>query len=74
MTAVPARTCAGVGTIDDPADLPPAISRSALEKRCPECVETLDMFVTAYGAEPIWLSKPAAEAVCNRYPPPASSM
>jgi len=48
---VPARTCAGVGAIDDPADLPPAISRSALEKRCPRCVETLDMFVTAYGAE-----------------------
>jgi glucokinase len=48
---VPARTCAGVGAIDDPADLPAAISRSALEKRCPQCVETLNMFVTAYGAE-----------------------
>ena len=48
---VPARTCAGVGPIDDPTDLPPAISRSALEKRCAQCVETLDVFVTAYGAE-----------------------
>lgn len=48
---VPARTCEGVGTIDDPADLPAAISRSALQKRCPKCVEALDLFVTAYGAE-----------------------
>jgi glucokinase len=48
---VPARTCAGVGTIDDPADLPQAISRSALEKRCAQCEETLDLFVAAYGAE-----------------------
>ena len=28
-----------------------AISRAALEKRCPECVEALEMFVDAYGAE-----------------------
>ncbi|HEX9365453.1 MAG TPA: glucokinase [Vicinamibacterales bacterium] len=48
---VPARTCAGVGTVDDPADLPAAISRSALEKRCPRCEESLDLFVAAYGAE-----------------------
>ena len=48
---VPARTCAGVGTVDDPADLPAAISRSALEKRCAQCVEALEMFVAAYGAE-----------------------
>lgn len=48
---VPARTCAGLGAIDDPADLPAAISRAALEKRCPQCVASLDMFVTAYGAE-----------------------
>src|SRR5258708_6546474 len=48
---VPARTCAGVGTIADPADLPQAISRSALEKRCAQCVESLDLFVAAYGAE-----------------------
>src|SRR3954467_8684694 len=30
---VPARTCDGVGAMGDPADLPAAISRSALEKR-----------------------------------------
>ncbi len=48
---VPARTCSGVGVVDDPADLPAAISRSALEKRCPLCVEALEMFVAAYGAE-----------------------
>src|SRR6187549_794736 len=36
---VPARTCAGVGAVDDPADLPAAISRSALEKRCAKCEE-----------------------------------
>ena len=28
-----------------------AISRSALEKRCAECVEALELFVAAYGAE-----------------------
>jgi len=48
---VPARPCAGIGAIGDPADLPPAISQAALEKRCPQCVEALDMFVAAYGAE-----------------------
>ena len=48
---VPARLCAGVGTVDDPADLPAAINESALEKRCPQCVEALEMFIAAYGAE-----------------------
>ena len=48
---VPARTCDGVGTVDDPADLPAAISRSAMEKRCAKCVESLNLFATAYGAE-----------------------
>jgi glucokinase len=37
--------------IGDPADLPAAISRSALERRCPNCVEALELFVGAYGAE-----------------------
>ena len=34
-------------------EMPPAaaISRAALEKRCPDCVEALEMFVDAYGAE-----------------------
>ena len=32
-------------------DAPAAISAAALERRCAGCVETLDMFVEAYGAE-----------------------
>ncbi|HVZ24140.1 MAG TPA: glucokinase [Vicinamibacterales bacterium] len=47
----PARLCPGVGPLADPADLPAAISKSALEKRCPMCVEALELFVSAYGAE-----------------------
>ena len=47
----PSRTCAGVGPVEDPADLPAAISRSALERRCPRCEESLDLFISAYGAE-----------------------
>jgi glucokinase len=35
----------------DSADAPAAISAAAVERRCPGCVETLDMFVEAYGAE-----------------------
>jgi glucokinase len=35
----------------DAADAPAAISAAALERRCPGCVETLDMFIEAYGAE-----------------------
>jgi glucokinase len=37
----------------DPADQnsPPAITSAALERRCAGCVETLEMFVEAYGAE-----------------------
>lgn len=48
---VPAKTCAGVGVIADPADLPAAITRSAFEKRCAMCVESVELFVAAYGAE-----------------------
>jgi glucokinase len=48
---VPARTCAAVGTVGDPADLPAAISRAAMDKRCAQCEEALDLFVAAYGAE-----------------------
>src|SRR5207244_1892710 len=33
------------------ASAPAAISNAALERRCAECVETLDLFVGAYGAE-----------------------
>jgi glucokinase len=35
----------------DPGIAPSAISHAALERRCPQCVATLDMFVAAYGAE-----------------------
>jgi glucokinase len=48
---LPARTCDAVGRVDDPYDLPPAISSAALEGRCAKCRESLDMFVEAYGAE-----------------------
>jgi glucokinase len=37
------------GTPDD--DLPAAVSDAALGGKCPRCVEALDMFVSAYGAE-----------------------
>jgi glucokinase len=33
------------------ADAPAAITAAALDRRCPGCVETLDLFVDAYGAE-----------------------
>jgi glucokinase len=36
--------------LDDP-QAPAAISTAALEHRCAGCVETLDLFVEAYGAE-----------------------
>jgi glucokinase len=42
--------CAASVDLADPA-APAAISTAALERRCPGCVETLDLFVEAYGAE-----------------------
>jgi glucokinase len=48
---VPAKFCSGVGAGTDPADLPARISQAAMERRCPECVDALEMFVEAYGAE-----------------------
>jgi len=47
----PARLCEGVGQVKDFADLPARISKSAMEQRCDRCVEALDLFVSAYGAE-----------------------
>ena len=47
----PARLCEDVGEVDDLADLPARISAAAAEGRCARCVETMDMFVSAYGAE-----------------------
>ena len=38
-------------TVDDLADLPARISQAGMERRCPQCVEALDMFLSAYGAE-----------------------
>ena len=45
------QACRGVGADVKPADLPARISHAALEGRCEACVEALDMFVEAYGAE-----------------------
>jgi glucokinase len=47
----PARLCEGVGHVKDPSELPARISRAGIERRCPQCVEALDLFVSAYGAE-----------------------
>lgn len=45
------RACRVVGGGLDTAELPAAISTAALEGRCEQCAEALDMFVEAYGAE-----------------------
>jgi len=42
--------CTAAVDLESP-DAPSAISTAALEHRCSGCVETLDMFVEAYGAE-----------------------
>lgn len=46
-----ARTCEAVGPVKDLAELPPKITEAALKRTCDRCVETLDLFVSAYGAE-----------------------
>jgi glucokinase len=43
--------CAACPASTDEAHLPALISSAALEGRCPECVQALEMFVVAYGAE-----------------------
>lgn len=48
---MPSRLCAGVGDLGDSGDLPARITASAMAERCKRCVETLEMFVSAYGAE-----------------------
>jgi len=45
-----AQPCAAGVDVEDP-DAPAIISRAALDRVCPGCVETLDLFVEAYGAE-----------------------
>ena len=49
--ALHADGCAESNAAADPAEIPSLISRAALARRCPRCVETLDLFVSAYGAE-----------------------
>jgi glucokinase len=49
-TTIP-RTCEAVGHVTDIADLPRRITEAALAGACERCVETLDLFVSAYGAE-----------------------
>jgi glucokinase len=44
------RACDAVAGAD-PVEAPAQVSTSALEGRCPSCVEALSMFVEAYGAE-----------------------
>ena len=45
------RACRSIGRDVDPAELPAAITASALNGRCEQCAEALEMFVEAYGAE-----------------------
>jgi glucokinase len=42
--------CTANVNIDDP-DAPAAISLAAVERRCASCMEALDLFIEAYGAE-----------------------
>jgi glucokinase len=44
-------TCAAVGLVSDPSELPARITASALAGKCADCVEAVDLFVSAYGAE-----------------------
>src|SRR4029078_10387003 len=48
---LPRKLCSGVGAVTDPSELPALISHAALEQRCPECVDALQMFVAIYGSE-----------------------
>ncbi len=45
------RPCAACDVDADPAQAPSQITRAALERLCPDCVRTLGIFVSAYGAE-----------------------
>jgi glucokinase len=49
--SMPAKLCPGVGTPEEPGELPARITASAMADKCPRCVEALEMFVSAYGAE-----------------------
>ena len=43
--------CAAIGRGLDEDDMAPAVSACALQRRCDRCVEALEMFAEAYGAE-----------------------
>lgn len=47
----PGRLCDALGAVGDPTELPARITRAAFEGRCDRCVEALDIFISAYGAE-----------------------
>jgi glucokinase len=49
--ADPRASCALLRSDADERELPALVSASGLERACPRCVEALDMFVEAYGAE-----------------------
>jgi glucokinase len=44
-------TCKGIEGEVEPADLPRRIAESALKRKCHRCVEAMDLFIEAYGAE-----------------------
>jgi glucokinase len=45
------RACREIGSDLEESEMAPAISQAALGRRCEQCVEALEMFVEAYGAE-----------------------
>ena len=45
------KTCAAIGPVSDLPELARGISASARARRCERCVETMELFVAAYGAE-----------------------
>ena len=45
------KACREIGRDVDPVDVPARVTTAALEHRCERCMETLDIFVEAYGAE-----------------------
>jgi glucokinase len=47
----PGIVCEAIGPDVDQAELPAAISTCAERRRCEQCMEAMDMFVEAYGAE-----------------------
>ncbi|MEP6914733.1 MAG: glucokinase [Acidobacteriota bacterium] len=47
----PAHLCSAVGSVSDPGELPAKITQAAMDRRCDRCVDALEMFVSAYGAE-----------------------